>query len=149
MWNTEALLKAQTDHSASLRSEVEGFQPRLGKKRLTSSCWWSFVWNDVQFLSWLSGRLGSLNTNQQAGHELVFITLSPLYDSQPWLCNQLPDFSFCCAATDSEQLWLRRSIRDQAEESRCDGWDQQSPSEPSSNTCILSITHTQHTFADI
>lgn len=149
MWNTQVLLKAQTDRSASAQSEDEEFRTRFWKRRLTSSCRWSFVWNDVQFLSWLSARLGSLNTNQQAGHELVFITLSPLYDSPPWLRIQLPDFSFCCAAADSERLWLRRSIRDQAEESCFDGWDQQSPSELSSSTCILSITHTQHTFADI
>lgn len=46
------------------------------------------------------------------------LSLCPLvYDSQPWMRNQLPDFSFCCAATDSERLWLRSSIRDQPEES--------------------------------
>lgn len=46
------------------------------------------------------------------------LSLCPLvYDSQPWMRNQLPDFSFCFAATDSERLWLRSSIRDQPEES--------------------------------
>lgn len=105
------------------------------------SCWRSsFVQIDVLLPSRAAGTLGSLNTNQQAGHELVFITLSPLYDSQPWLHDQLPDFSFCCTATDSERLWLRGSIRDQPEESRFDGWDQQSPSELANNTCILSVT---------
>ena len=48
--------------------------------------------------------LRPLNTNQQAGHRLVFITLSPLYDSQPWRRDQLPDFSFCFSATDRERL---------------------------------------------
>ena len=111
--------------------------------QLIYSCWRSsFVQIDVLLPSWLAGRLRSLNTNQQAGHELVFITLSPLYDSQPWLRDQLPDFSFCCTATDSERLWLRGSIRDQPEESLFDGWDQQSPSELANNTCILSVTHT-------
>lgn len=96
------------------------------------------------FSSWLAGRLRSLNTNQQAGHELVFITLSPLYESQPWRCYQLPDFSFCCTATDSERLWLRGSIRDRPEESLFDGWDQQSPSELANNTCILSVSLTHN-----
>lgn len=46
------------------------------------------------------------------------LSLCPLlYDSQPWMRNQLPDFSFCCTATDSERRWLRRSIRDRPEES--------------------------------
>lgn len=114
--------------------------------QLNYSCWRSsFVQIDVLFPSWPTGRLRSLNTNQQAGHELVFITLSPLYDSQPWLRDQLPDFSFCCTATDSERLWLRGSIRDQPEESLFDGWDQQSPSELANNTCIpsVSLSHTQ------
>lgn len=97
----------------------------------------------------LLGRPRSHSTNQQAGHELVFITSSPLYDSQPWLCEQLPDFSFCCTASDSERLWLRGSIRDQPEESLFDGWDQQSPSEPANNTCILSVKHKHtHTQTD-
>lgn len=114
----------------------------LASVQLNYSCWRSsFEQIDVALPSWPAGRLGSLNTNQQAGHELVFITLSPLYDSQPWLCNQLPDFSFCCTATDSERLWLRGSIRDQPEESLFDGWDQQSPSELANSTCILSVTH--------
>lgn len=115
----------------------------IANVQLNYSSWRSsFVQIDVLLPSWPDGRLGSLNTNQQAGHELVFITLSPLYDSQPWLRDQLPDFSFCCTATDSERLWLRGSIRDQPEESLFDGWDQQSPSELANNTCILTVTHT-------
>lgn len=143
-------------HHLTLKSSFAGLV--IVNVQLNYSCWRSsFVQIDVLLQSWPTGRLRSLNTNQQAGHELVFITLSPLYDSQPWLRNQLPDFSFCCTATDSERHWLRGSIRDRPEESLFDGWDQQSPSELANNTCILSVTHTcthlhthtMHTSADM
>lgn len=92
-----------------------------------NNLWIPRVWLRAEELAWSKMMSGSRHDWLDTSDHSILInrpdtswslSLCPLvYDSQPWMRNQLPDFSFCCAATDSERLWLRSSIRDQPEES--------------------------------